>query len=152
MERSTSNNGGSQATVFGYGVAKTSVWWDIKNCQVPKEGYNPNAIAQNISASLGKMGYCGPLSISAYGDTNVIPDAVQHALSSTGISLYHVPSGIKVLSFYFFYMLYHVLWWIFFFFLILLCWKLASWVVCMKFWSLIHDWFYCDQCFCCDFV
>ena len=102
MERSTSNNGGSQATVFGYGVAKTSVWWDIKNCQVPKEGYNPNAIAQNISASLGKMGYCGPLSISAYGDTNVIPDAVQHALSSTGISLYHVPSGIKVLSFYFF--------------------------------------------------
>lgn len=101
MESTTSinnNGGGSKTTVFGYGAAKTSVWWDIENCRVPKEGYNPNAIAQNISSALMKMGYCGPISISAYGDTNAIPDPVQHALSSTGISLYHIPAGIKLLT------------------------------------------------------
>ena len=92
------NGGGSKTTGFGYGAAKTSVWWDIENCRVPKEGYNPNAIAQNISSALMKMGYCGPISIAAYGDTNAIPDPVQHALSSTGISLYHVPAGIKLLT------------------------------------------------------
>jgi len=68
------------------------VWWDIENCSVPK-GCDPNAIAQNISSALVKMNYCGPLSISAYGDTHGIPASTQHALSSTGIALYHVPAG-----------------------------------------------------------
>ncbi|OVA13528.1 NYN domain [Macleaya cordata] len=77
-----------------YVEAKTSVWWDIENCPVPK-GCDPHAIAQNIASALNKMYYCGPLSISAYGDTNRIPMSVQHALSSTGITLNHVPSGVK---------------------------------------------------------
>ncbi|CAL5400052.1 unnamed protein product [Camellia sinensis] len=51
-----------------YEKAKISVWWDIENCQVPK-GCDPHAIAQNISSALVKMNYCGPVSISAYGDT-----------------------------------------------------------------------------------
>lgn len=76
-----------------YVTAKTSVWWDIENCQVPKI-CDTHAIAQNISSALVKMNYCGPVSISAYGDTNRIPASVQHALSSTGIALNHVPAGI----------------------------------------------------------
>lgn len=75
-----------------YEKAKTSVWWDIENCQVPKV-CDTHAIAQNISSALVKMNYCGPVSISAYGDTNRIPASVQHALSSTGIALNHVPAG-----------------------------------------------------------
>ncbi|GMI98926.1 hypothetical protein like AT3G62200 [Hibiscus trionum] len=77
-----------------YVSAKTSVWWDIENCHVPKS-CDPHAIAQNISSALAKMNYCGPVSISAYGDTNRIPSSVQQALSSTGIALNHVPAGVK---------------------------------------------------------
>ncbi|KAF5932632.1 hypothetical protein HYC85_028803 [Camellia sinensis] len=47
---------------------------DIENCQVPK-GCDPHAIAQNISSALVKMNYCGPVSISAYGDTTGVQDA-----------------------------------------------------------------------------
>ncbi|XP_044482846.1 uncharacterized protein LOC123209125 isoform X2 [Mangifera indica] len=77
-----------------YVKAKISVWWDIENCQVPK-GCEPHAIAQNISSAVAKLNYCGPLSISAYGDTNWIPQSVQHALSSTGISLNQVPPDFQ---------------------------------------------------------
>ncbi|CAH8389041.1 unnamed protein product [Eruca vesicaria subsp. sativa] len=41
------------------------------------------------------MNYGGPVSISAYGDTNLIPHPVQQALSSTGVGLHHVPAGVK---------------------------------------------------------
>uniref|UniRef100_A0A803M793 NYN domain-containing protein n=1 Tax=Chenopodium quinoa TaxID=63459 RepID=A0A803M793_CHEQI len=77
-----------------YRKAKTSVWWDIENCQVPK-GCDPHSIAQNITSALIKLDYGGSVSISAYGDTNRIPSSIQHALSSTGISLNHVPAGVK---------------------------------------------------------
>lgn len=77
-----------------YASAKTSVWWDIENCEVPKR-CEPHAIAQNISSALAKMNYRGPVSIIAYGDTMRIPTSVQQALSSTGISLNHVPAGVK---------------------------------------------------------
>jgi hypothetical protein len=68
------------------------VWWDIENCQVPR-GCDAHLIAQNMSSSLAAAGYTGPITISAYGDTNSIPNPVQHALSSTGIALNHVPAG-----------------------------------------------------------
>eukprot|EP01018_Ginkgo_biloba_P013481 Gb_11975 [translate_table: standard] len=77
-----------------YPNAKTSVWWDIENCNVPK-GVDPHSIAQNISSALSKLDYRGPVSITAYGDTKFLPARVQHALSSTGIALNHVPSGVK---------------------------------------------------------
>ncbi|GKU91177.1 hypothetical protein SLEP1_g5086 [Rubroshorea leprosula] len=77
-----------------YAKAKTSVWWDIENCAVPK-GCDPHAIAQNIASALTNIGYCGPVSISAYGDTKSISVSAQHALSSTGVTLNHVPAGIK---------------------------------------------------------
>ncbi|XP_020592287.1 meiosis arrest female protein 1 homolog [Phalaenopsis equestris] len=76
-----------------YSTAKTSVWWDIENCQVPK-AFDAHVIAKNISSALVAMDYRGPVSISAYGDTKLINISVQ-ALSSTGISLNHVPGGIK---------------------------------------------------------
>ncbi|XP_013621449.1 PREDICTED: uncharacterized protein LOC106327752 isoform X2 [Brassica oleracea var. oleracea] len=77
-----------------YTRAKTSVWWDIENCAVPK-GYDAHGITQKLTTALANMNYCGPLSISSYGNTDLIPKAVQQALSSTGISLNHVPSGRK---------------------------------------------------------
>ncbi|CAN7046011.1 unnamed protein product [Brassica rapa subsp. trilocularis] len=77
-----------------YTRAKTSVWWDIENCAVPK-GCDAHGITKKLSAALANMNYCGPLSISSYGNTDLIPKAVQLALSSTGISLNHVPSGRK---------------------------------------------------------
>ncbi|CAM8925421.1 unnamed protein product [Rhodiola kirilowii] len=77
-----------------YVSVKTSVWWDIENCQVSK-GFDPHTIAQNISSALEKINYRGPVSISAYGDTNQIRAAVQQALNSTGIALNHVPAGVK---------------------------------------------------------
>ncbi|KAA8545306.1 hypothetical protein F0562_020090 [Nyssa sinensis] len=77
-----------------YASAKISVWWDIENCQVPK-GCEPHSIAQNISSALVKTNYCGPVSISAYGDTYRIPASVQQALNSTGVALNHVPAGVK---------------------------------------------------------
>ncbi|CAL9244450.1 unnamed protein product [Arabidopsis halleri] len=74
--------------------AKTSVWWDIENCEVPK-GCDPHGVVQSIRSMLLKRNYCGPLTIYAYGDTNQIPSSVQQALSSTGVSLNHVPAGVK---------------------------------------------------------
>ncbi|KAJ4849882.1 hypothetical protein Tsubulata_034684 [Turnera subulata] len=91
---SAKSTGGVAAAEAQYVAARTSVWWDIENCQVPK-GSDPHAIAQNISSALVKLNYCGPVSISAYGDTIRIPSSVQQALSSTGISLNHVPAGVK---------------------------------------------------------
>ncbi|KAF8052074.1 hypothetical protein N665_1612s0004 [Sinapis alba] len=81
-------------TTVEYSKTKTSVWWDIENCEVPK-GWDAHAIAQNVGSALLNMNYCGPVSILAYGDTNLIPHAVQQALSSTGVGLNHVPAGVK---------------------------------------------------------
>ncbi|KAL4369280.1 hypothetical protein GQ457_05G001400 [Hibiscus cannabinus] len=41
-----------------YVSSKTSVWWDIENCHVPKN-CDAHAIAQNVSSALAKMNYCG---------------------------------------------------------------------------------------------
>ncbi|XP_030529426.1 uncharacterized protein LOC115740149 [Rhodamnia argentea] len=87
-------DGGGGLAEAQYVNAKTSVWWDIENCHVPKV-CDPHAIAQNISSALAKLNYSGPVSISSYGDTTRIPAAVQQALSSTGIALNHVPAGVK---------------------------------------------------------
>nr|KYP71737.1 hypothetical protein KK1_011007 [Cajanus cajan] len=63
----------------------------MDKCRVPK-GQNANSVAKNITTALVNMNYVGPLTISAYGDTTRIPRPIQHALSSTGVSLNHVPS------------------------------------------------------------
>ncbi|XP_074575017.1 uncharacterized protein LOC141831537 [Curcuma longa] len=92
--------GGSGSAATGpvaedeYATVRTSVWWDIENCQVPR-ACDPNLIAQNISSALAMVGYRGPVSISAFGDTSGIAQPVQQALNSTGIALNHVPAGVK---------------------------------------------------------
>ncbi|XP_002982670.2 uncharacterized protein LOC9661278 [Selaginella moellendorffii] len=78
-------------------VAKTSVWWDIENCRPPAD-VNPFHIARNISNVLHAFNFFGPLTISAYGDTYQLTRHVQNALTSTGISLNHIPSGRKEAS------------------------------------------------------
>ncbi|KAK1315874.1 hypothetical protein QJS10_CPA05g00098 [Acorus calamus] len=89
------DGGGRSAVPPEYSTAKTSVWWDIENCAVPR-GCDPHMIAKNISTALAEAGYRGAVStVSAYGDTNGIPASTQHALNSTGISLNHVPAGVK---------------------------------------------------------
>ncbi|CAA7022471.1 unnamed protein product [Microthlaspi erraticum] len=87
-------DGGDSTTEPEFAKAKTSVWWDTENCEVPK-GCDGSMISQNIKSALEKKNYFGPLTIYAYGDINKIPSSVQEALSSTGISLNHVPPGVK---------------------------------------------------------
>ncbi|VFQ62234.1 unnamed protein product [Cuscuta campestris] len=77
-----------------FAEAKIAVWWDIENCQVPR-GSDPHAIARNMSSALAKLNYCGPISISSYGDTTQISPFIQQAFNSTGIALNHVPAGAK---------------------------------------------------------
>ncbi|KAK1293239.1 hypothetical protein QJS10_CPB17g00881 [Acorus calamus] len=89
------DGGGRSAVPPEYSTSKTSVWWDIENCAVPRD-CDPHMIAKNISTALAEAGYRGAVStISAYGDTNGIPVSTQNALHSTGISLNHVPAGVK---------------------------------------------------------
>lgn len=75
-----------------YEHAKTSVWWDIENCPVPK-GCKAEEIVQKIRSALSKLNYCGPIFIFAYGNMNHIPPSVKQALSSTGIVLNHCHSS-----------------------------------------------------------
>ncbi|XP_024007897.1 uncharacterized protein LOC112083907 [Eutrema salsugineum] len=72
-----------------YEEAGTWVFWDIDDCPVPRS-CKSQEIAQKIISALNKLNYCGPLSISAYGDMNHIPPSIKQALSSTGIFLKHV--------------------------------------------------------------
>nr|CAB3500702.1 unnamed protein product [Digitaria exilis] len=76
-------------------TAKTSVWWDIDKCAVPRGRCDPHRIAHNLIAALAAAGYAGPVSIAAYGDAARVPPPVLAALSATGICLNHVPAGSK---------------------------------------------------------
>ncbi|CAN6289329.1 unnamed protein product [Urochloa humidicola] len=76
-------------------TAKTSVWWDIDKCAVPRGRCDPHRIAHNLIAALAAAGYAGPVSIAAYGDAARVPLPVLAALSATGICLNHVPAGSK---------------------------------------------------------
>ncbi|KAL6593996.1 hypothetical protein ACP70R_048897 [Stipagrostis hirtigluma subsp. patula] len=76
-------------------AAKTSVWWDIDRCAVPRGRCDPHRIAHNVIAALAAAGYAGPVSIAAYGDAARVAPPVLHALSATGICINHVPAGSK---------------------------------------------------------
>jgi hypothetical protein len=74
-------------------TAKTSVWWDIDKCAVPRGRCDPHHIVYNIIGALAAAGYLGPVSIAAYGDAARVAPPVLQALSATGICLTHVPAG-----------------------------------------------------------
>jgi hypothetical protein len=77
--------------------AKTSVWWDIDRCGVPPCCRDPHRVAHGVIAALAAAGCAGPVSIFAYGDAARVAPPVLAALSSTGISLNHVPAGMNAL-------------------------------------------------------
>jgi len=73
--------------------ATIKVWWDVESCPVPANFDGLYYIAKNIRLALSNANFHGKLSISAYGNTDLIPGEVQNALQRTGISFHHVPTG-----------------------------------------------------------
>ncbi|KAK1354415.1 hypothetical protein POM88_047671 [Heracleum sosnowskyi] len=84
----------SDSAISGTIRAKTSVWWDLEECEVPK-GFDVEVIAQNIKTALLKMNYCGPVSFFVYADTTELPSLLRKAFKITGMSLCHLPAGLK---------------------------------------------------------
>uniref|UniRef100_A0A5B7B662 HTH OST-type domain-containing protein n=1 Tax=Davidia involucrata TaxID=16924 RepID=A0A5B7B662_DAVIN len=73
---------------------RVSVWWDFENCTLPA-GTNVFKVAQSITAAIRANGIKGPIQITAFGDVLQLSRSNQEALSSTGISLTHIPNGGK---------------------------------------------------------
>ncbi|CAN0877442.1 Meiosis regulator and mRNA stability factor 1 [Linum grandiflorum] len=73
---------------------KISVWWDFENCH-PPTGANAFRVSQMITAAVRANGMKGPVQITAFGDVSQLSRPNQEALSSTGISMTHVPNGGK---------------------------------------------------------
>lgn len=73
---------------------KITVWWDFENCNIPV-GVNPHRVGNRIITAIRSSGIKGPVTINAFGDVSQLPRATQEALTSTGISLTHVPHSGK---------------------------------------------------------
>lgn len=73
-------------------TAKIVVWWDMKDCPIP-EGYDARQVRPSIERACKKIGYSGPVSITAFGDHKQTPERHLHALSSTGIDVAHALPG-----------------------------------------------------------
>ncbi|KAL6583223.1 hypothetical protein OROMI_005301 [Orobanche minor] len=71
-----------------------SVWWDFENCHLPLNT-NVFRVGQSITNAVRANRINGPIQITAFGDVMQISRTNQEALSSTGITLIHVPSGGK---------------------------------------------------------
>lgn len=80
-------------TTMEYAKKKISVWWDLNSCQVPTDFKKVSSIAKNIRLALRNANFHGEITVKAYGDEDIIPSEVRHALYFTGISLYK--SGIN---------------------------------------------------------
>ncbi|MCO5592589.1 hypothetical protein L7F22_046592 [Adiantum nelumboides] len=74
--------------------SKISIWWDIENCHVPRN-VDPHYIAQNLRSALLHANMTGPITIDVFGDTRNLEHRILEALSSTGITINHIPSGNK---------------------------------------------------------
>eukprot|EP00250_Pteridium_aquilinum_P018955 c24239_g1_i1 orf=565-3333(-) len=75
-------------------TSKISVWWDIENCHVPRN-VDPHYIAQNLRSVLHHTNLNGPITIDAFADTKNLEHKTLEALSSTGVTINHIPSGNK---------------------------------------------------------
>ncbi|KAL3630107.1 hypothetical protein CASFOL_023091 [Castilleja foliolosa] len=75
-------------------VVPVSVWWDFENCNLPLNT-NVFRVGQCITNAVRANRINGPVQITAFGDVMQISRTNQEALSSTGITLIHVPSGGK---------------------------------------------------------
>ncbi|WZZ75541.1 uncharacterized protein LOC125590033 [Brassica napus] len=72
----------------GTETAKIEVWWDMNDCPIP-EGYDARRVRPSMERAFEKIGYTGPVSITAYGDQTKTPDHHLLALSSTGVAVVH---------------------------------------------------------------
>ncbi|TKY73873.1 peroxisome protein [Spatholobus suberectus] len=73
---------------------RVSVWWDLKNCNVPA-GVDPSKVAPAITQAVRANGIKGPLHITAFGDVQLLSKSNQEALASTGVQFIHLPIGGK---------------------------------------------------------
>ncbi|CAN8256776.1 unnamed protein product [Cochlearia groenlandica] len=71
---------------------RVSVWWDFENCNLTPSA-NVFKVAQSITSAIRNIGIKGPVTITAFGDVTHLQRSNQDALSSTGITLTHVPQG-----------------------------------------------------------
>ncbi|GFP80693.1 meiosis arrest female protein 1 [Phtheirospermum japonicum] len=78
----------------GRRIVPVSVWWDFENCNLPPNT-NVFRVGQCITNAVRANRINGPIQITAFGDVMQIPRTNQEAISSTGITLIHVPSGGK---------------------------------------------------------
>ncbi|WZZ22752.1 hypothetical protein YC2023_124139 [Brassica napus] len=71
---------------------RVAVWWDFDKCNLPATA-NAFKLSQSITSAIRSSGIKGPVTITAFGDVLNLPRSNQEALSSTGITLTHVPQG-----------------------------------------------------------
>uniref|UniRef100_A0A1J3K048 C2H2-type domain-containing protein n=1 Tax=Noccaea caerulescens TaxID=107243 RepID=A0A1J3K048_NOCCA len=79
-----------------HATAKIAVWWDMDDCPVP-EGYDARWVRPSIEEEFKKLGYTGPVSITAYGDLKQTPDRLLRGLSSTGVALAHTIPDVRLM-------------------------------------------------------
>ncbi|KAF3526124.1 hypothetical protein F2Q69_00051096 [Brassica cretica] len=65
----------------------------MKECPVP-EGIDAHRVRPSIEGGFKELGYSGPVSITAYGDQKQTPEYLLRALSSTGVAVVHIRSGL----------------------------------------------------------
>lgn len=71
-----------------YGKARTAVFWDVEDCQIPN-GSNAVEVSQSIRSALKKIEYCGPASIYAYGN----PEQIVAGLDTAATVVSHLAAG-----------------------------------------------------------
>ncbi|KAH0887338.1 hypothetical protein HID58_063434 [Brassica napus] len=85
----TFNWGKNYAATPENATAKIHVFWDMFDCPIPG-GYDPRRVRPSLEGAFKKLGYSGPVSITAYGDHKQTSDVHLQALSTTGIDVAHV--------------------------------------------------------------
>ncbi|KAL1196430.1 hypothetical protein V5N11_023123 [Cardamine amara subsp. amara] len=68
------------------------VFWGIQMCPVP-DGCDARRVGACIKGYLRKLGYTGPITITAVGILTQVPAKTLEAVFSTGISLHSGPFG-----------------------------------------------------------
>ncbi|CAL9213503.1 unnamed protein product [Arabidopsis halleri] len=77
--------------------AATAVWWDINRCPVPSD-VDVRRVGPCIKRELEKLGYSGPLIITAIGILKDVPHDFLRQVYSSGIAIQHIPLDIFELS------------------------------------------------------
>ncbi|CAA7060418.1 unnamed protein product [Microthlaspi erraticum] len=70
--------------------SETLVWWDMDSCPVPAS-YDASLVGPSIHLALEKLGYRGPVTITAVGKLKHTSEDVLRAISSTGITVKYDP-------------------------------------------------------------